>query len=449
MKIDIEEYSSEVEKYWFGIKKNYSKKIVGAILNNSIVSLTPMKKEPIIDIIDSYTESGKQLKDQYKIYMYYEDITIKKYPNFDTYMRWMWLAYWQPYCIVRFYKETCENDFCKPSTEDATNENQIFNTVPSYSESTNEKSLWCFEFRWCGDVSSGWKEYIKILMNFWETGIMRYEEVRPDIKTLKIVRIRRGTELYTKKLNKQTNALYTIMNRYETSNENEDLQQKIDNYEKKYNTSTMFRLARKRKNDYLKEITSQKQLYERKYVAQIIENPVIYSKIESLVKLLPGPTKMNSEVIEVPINTEFHTIRKSNSTKKGEELKPRGRKLLFFCEDIRLCAQATYSSKYTKRPVWTISNTEPLKILNIKEERFKFFDFVKDRDLREDLLDSSFVLREAIIYAYIKQHGLDGWKAMVMFDQPRGNVEYYEFAFLEDNLQKFELISNKPLKLKF
>lgn len=188
------------------------------------------------------------------------------------------------------------------------------------------------------------------------------------------------------------------------------------------------------KNDYKKIDSS------INYVSDIINNKKFYKVIKVLVDLMPDPTY--SEVIEVSENTEFHTIRKNSST-KGKELKSKGRKLVFFCEDIIHCISSTGGKRHVDKPVWTVSNTKPLKVLYIKDKREDFFEKIVQKDEVEDFRDD-FLLSEAILYVYIVKHGLDGWKAYVEMDQPcdpdllcnKEKKKYYEFAFLEDVLQK-------------
>ena len=178
-----------------------------------------------------------------------------------------------------------------------------------------------------------------------------------------------------------------------------------------------------------------------KYVSDIINNKQFYRFIKALVDLMPDPTE--SEVREVPPNTEFHTIRRNS---KGKELKSKGRKLVFFCEDIIHCISSTGGKRHVDKPVWTVSNTKPLKVLYIKDKREDFFEKIVQKDEVEYFRDD-FLLSEAILYVYIVKHGLDGWKAYVEMDQPcdpdllcnKEKKKYYEFAFLEDVLQnKFE-----------
>jgi hypothetical protein len=158
------------------------------------------KPYPIVDIMDDNTKIGKDtnviLNNAYPcasnkgvvtcgthVHMSRKGITKEKYPNFNVVVRYMWLTYYQPYCLARFYRyqNRYKNEYAVPSSEEDIYEKyQMFNEKHSIGLKPNED--WHFEFRGYGEMRSGWKEdkgapkeYMRVLMNMWVYAIDYYE----------------------------------------------------------------------------------------------------------------------------------------------------------------------------------------------------------------------------------------------------------------------------------
>lgn len=172
---------------------------------------------PIVDILNPETEVGNaterimKSEDVYAcakntnglvscgthVHMSNPRLTMLKYPHFDKVMRYLWIQYYQPYCIHRFYKfqdRDKNEDYSKISTHVPRGKYEMFNIRPSYrglppdkyereiaiSEDPNRS--WHFEFRGYGEMRTGWtdenpiaKEYLQILMNLWYEAELYYK----------------------------------------------------------------------------------------------------------------------------------------------------------------------------------------------------------------------------------------------------------------------------------
>jgi hypothetical protein len=147
---------------------------------------------PIVEIMDDSTKIGKDtnviMNNAYPcdtdgelvtcgthVHMSRIGITKKKYPHFNVLMRYIWLTYYQPYCLARFYRfqNRHKNTYAESSSEKKIyNKYQMFNETHSQRIQPNED--WHFEFRGYGEMLSGWKEdkgapkeYMRVLMNMW------------------------------------------------------------------------------------------------------------------------------------------------------------------------------------------------------------------------------------------------------------------------------------------
>ncbi len=161
------------------------------------VEYITLKPYPIVDIMDKNTEIGRAtvrlMERAYgcrsveglvscgtHVHMSRKGITKEAYPHFHTLMRYLWIAYFQPYCLARFYRfqnRHLNTRYSKLSTEgDRDTKYQMFNELPSKLGKT-----WRFEFRGYGEMRSGWgenpiaKEYLKILMNMWTVAVQVYD----------------------------------------------------------------------------------------------------------------------------------------------------------------------------------------------------------------------------------------------------------------------------------
>ena len=157
---------------------------------------------PIVNIMDGSTKIGKDTNEIMKkaypcdtdgefvscgthVHMSRKGVTKKKYPHFNVLMRYIWLTYYQPYCLARFYRFQNRHKnayFAKLSSEkDINNKYQMFNELPSRGIKPNEE--WRFEFRGYGEMLSRWKEdkgapkeYMRVLMNMWIFSLDYYDK---------------------------------------------------------------------------------------------------------------------------------------------------------------------------------------------------------------------------------------------------------------------------------
>jgi len=123
------------------------------------------------------------------VHMSYEGIDKENYPGFNVVMRYLWIAYYQPHCLLQFYgfQNRYKNRFSSISTDKPLGKNEMFNELPS-----QESMFWHFEFRGYGEMRSQWengvaKAYLKTLMNLWITAKDYYEQ--NNIKGVKDIRI--------------------------------------------------------------------------------------------------------------------------------------------------------------------------------------------------------------------------------------------------------------------
>lgn len=155
---------------------------------------------PIVDIMDGKTKIGKDtneiMNNAYPcdtdgefvtcgthVHMSRKGITKEKYPNFNVLMRNIWLTYYQPYCLARFYRfqNRHKNTYAESSSEKVIDKYEMFNELPSRGIKPNED--WHFEFRGYGEMLSEWKEdkgapkeYMRVLMNMWLYGVKVYDK---------------------------------------------------------------------------------------------------------------------------------------------------------------------------------------------------------------------------------------------------------------------------------
>ena len=173
---------------------------------------------PIVDIMDPSTKIGNATErimnnrdDVYAcaknrsgfvscgthVHMSNPRLTMLTYPHFDKVMRYLWIQYYQPYCIHRFYKfqDRDKNEkYSKISTHVPRGKYEMFNVEPSYAGLPPDKyereiaisehphHSWHFEFRGYGEMRTGWtdenpiaKEYLQILMNLWYEAELYYK----------------------------------------------------------------------------------------------------------------------------------------------------------------------------------------------------------------------------------------------------------------------------------
>ena len=171
--------------------------------SDGLVSVEYITKDPfpIVDIMDGKTKIGKDtneiMNNAYPcdidgefvtcgthVHMSRKGITKEKYPNFNVLMRNIWLSYYQPYCLARFYRfqNRHKNTYAASSSEkDIYNKYQMFNETHSRGIKPNEE--WHFEFRGYGEMLSEWKEdkgapkeYMRVLMNMWLYGVKVYDK---------------------------------------------------------------------------------------------------------------------------------------------------------------------------------------------------------------------------------------------------------------------------------
>ena len=157
------------------------------------------KPFPIIDIINNETKIGGatfwlikhvgrscaknesgQVTCGTHVHMSSSKYTKKRYPYFETVMRYLWMQYFQPYFMVTFYKhqKRYSNEFAEQTdVDDGGSKYVMFNTKHTKSYD----SEWHFEFRGYGEMLNRWQEidgcpcgrftghnYLKMLMNLWE-----------------------------------------------------------------------------------------------------------------------------------------------------------------------------------------------------------------------------------------------------------------------------------------
>ena len=172
------------------------------------VEYVTIKPYPIVDIMDDRTTIGKVTREIIRlahkcgrdengtiscgthVHMSYNGITKLDYPNFNVAMRYLWIAYYQPYCLAHFYQFQNRHknvQYSKISTAEPVGKYEMFNEKPS-----ENSSFWHFEFRGYGEMSCKWKNgvpqtYMKILMNLWLAAIDLYK--RNNIANVKNVRI--------------------------------------------------------------------------------------------------------------------------------------------------------------------------------------------------------------------------------------------------------------------
>ena len=97
--------------------------------------------------------------------------TKDEYPFFNVAIRYLWVQYYQPYFIVRFYRhqERYKNRYAVLSKADAQGKYEMLNENPSKNR---YEQTWHFEFRGFGEMVNKFidvgHEYLKMLMNLFE-----------------------------------------------------------------------------------------------------------------------------------------------------------------------------------------------------------------------------------------------------------------------------------------
>mgnify|MGYP003310229552 CR=1 FL=1 len=97
--------------------------------------------------------------------------TKDEYPFFNVVIRYLWVQYYQPYFIVRFYRhqERYKSRYAVLSKADAQGKYEMLNENPSKNR---YEQTWHFEFRGFGEMVNQFidvgHEYLKMLMNLFE-----------------------------------------------------------------------------------------------------------------------------------------------------------------------------------------------------------------------------------------------------------------------------------------
>jgi len=148
--------------------------------------------KPLVDLLDPETDIGRETLDILRIaneceeyscsthvHMSMKDVCMNEYPFFDVLMRYLWVQYYQPYCVFKFYeKEHRHNNiYAQLSTETPKDGNdsryEMFNVQPTYELPEGvfvplPNPCWHFEFRGYGSSQGELNtEYIHLLMNLW------------------------------------------------------------------------------------------------------------------------------------------------------------------------------------------------------------------------------------------------------------------------------------------
>ena len=132
------------------------------------------------------------------VHMSYQGISKEDYPGFNVLMRYLWIAFYQPYCIIVFYKwqKRYKNKFAELSSAYPKGKYEMFNEDPSI-----DSWFWHFEFRGYGEMRSQWengraKKYLKILMNMWLVAIDYYTHYKlQDVEDIQIKVVREPENL--------------------------------------------------------------------------------------------------------------------------------------------------------------------------------------------------------------------------------------------------------------
>ena len=179
--------------------------------NTEAVEYITKEPYPIVDIMNGKTTIGKATNKVMNVsygcsildngfeearitcgthvHMSYKGIDKENYPGFNVVMRYLWIAYYQPHCLLKFYgfQNRYKNRFSSISTDKPLGKNEMFNELPS-----QDSTFWHFEFRGYGEMRSHWengvaKAYLKTLMNLWLTAIYYYRQ--NSINGVKHIRI--------------------------------------------------------------------------------------------------------------------------------------------------------------------------------------------------------------------------------------------------------------------
>lgn len=223
--------------FYFNTNREYSKDIIGglefetcvkSVVNSRLgpykpttdislrcdkgltaIEFVTYKPYPIVDIIDKTTVIGKATR--YILFDLANECnknrsgriscgthvhmsgpwSKKKYPYFDKCMRYLWIQYFQPYFVTKFYahQDRYNNTYTKLSTDKKIIKYEMFNTDPA----KKIDPLWHFEFRGYGEMIGRWEttghQYLKMLMNLWEATVKLHDKLK--LQTMDFVGIER------------------------------------------------------------------------------------------------------------------------------------------------------------------------------------------------------------------------------------------------------------------
>ena len=125
--------------------------------------------------------------------------TIENYPYFDKCMRYLWIQYFQPYFVTKFYahQDRFKNtEYARLSDNKPIGKYEMFNVSP-----TNKRYdiYWHFEFRGYGEMIGRWDDeghnrleghqYLKMLMNLWEATAKLHDKLK--LNEMAMVKIER------------------------------------------------------------------------------------------------------------------------------------------------------------------------------------------------------------------------------------------------------------------
>lgn len=215
--------------FYFNTKRSYSRKFIGGLEFETCVlkekenlNVSPYERTedmslecktssqspweyvtpkpfPIVDIMNTNTKVGeatqKILKDLSNACQTYDDensacgthvhmsgpYTKQEYRYFNVVMRYLWVQYFQPYFVVRFYRHQnrFNNGYTQLSTAKPIGKYEMFNEQPSKNNSQKE---WHFEFRGFGEMIGKFDteghEYLKMLMNLFEASAKLHRKLK-------------------------------------------------------------------------------------------------------------------------------------------------------------------------------------------------------------------------------------------------------------------------------
>lgn len=158
---------------------------------------------------------------------------------------------------------------------------------------------------------------------------------------------------------------------------------------------------------------------------------LIRSGAEAIAKLLPNVAKFNTTWYKKDSNTNRDWLQiiehKTDDFNLGDMgllysfqggfKEPRrvkdctfstDLKMVYFCEDLELCNNATPNK--TNDVLWVVYNVGTLKVLKINSWRHEFLSLFTKEHIRYQYM-------EAVITMYLRIHGFNGWQAIAKMDQ--------------------------------